>query len=60
MYSDITFVSGAIGYYFLWRGRSLGEIPDEAIEPYEEWSYWRAPHLEKRIIKALTEEGMSF
>ena len=41
-------------------GHSLGQIPDEAIEPYEEWIYWLAPHLEKRIIKALTEEGMSF
>ena len=61
MYSDITLVSGAEGHYFLWKGgHSLGKIPDEAIEPYEEWIYWRAPHLEKRIIKALTEEGISF
>ena len=61
MYSDITLVSGAEGHYFLWRGgHSLGRIPDEAIEPYEEWIYWLAPHLEKRIIKALTDEGISF
>ena len=61
MYSDITLVSGAEGHYFLWRGgHSLGRIPDEAIEPYEEWIYWLAPHLEERIIKALTEEGISF
>ena len=61
MYSDITLVSGAEGHYFLWRGgHSLGRIPDEAIEPYEQWFYWRAHHLEERIIKALTEEGISF
>ena len=61
MYSDITLVSGAEGHYFLWKGgHSLGKIPDEAIEPYEAWIYWRAPHLEKRIIKALTDEGISF
>ena len=61
MYSDITLVSGAEGHYFLWRGgHSLGQIPDEAIEPYEQWFYWRAHHLEERIIKALTEEGIAF
>ena len=61
MYSDITLVSGAEGHYFLWRGgHSLGQIPDEAIEPYEQWIYWRAHHLEERIIKALTDEGISF
>ena len=61
MYSDITLVSGAEGHYFLWRGgHSLGQIPDEAIEPYEQWICWLAPHLEERIIKALTEEGISF
>ena len=61
MYSDITLVSGAEGHYFLWKGgHSLGKIPDEAIEPYEQWFYWRAHHLEERIIKALTEEGISF
>ena len=61
MYSDITLVSGAEGHYFLWRGgHSLGQIPDEAIEPYEQWIFWLAPHLEKRIIKALTDEGISF
>ena len=61
MYSDITLVSGAEGHYFLWRGgHSLGRIPDESIEPYEQWFYWRAHHLEERIIKALTDEGISF
>ena len=61
MYSDITLVSGATGHYFLWKGgHSLGQIPDETIEPYEQWIYWRAHHLEERIIKALTDEGISF
>lgn len=41
-------------------GRHLGWIADDAISLHEKWRCWRASQLEKRIIKALAEEGMSF
>ena len=61
VFSEITLVSGTPGHYFLWKGgQHLGWIADDAISLHEKWRCWRASQLERRIIKALAEEGMSF
>ena len=52
-YSDIKLVMGAIGDFKLCQNHTVTPISDKEAKKYEEYRFWSASHLERRIREAL-------